>query len=81
MIGVPLKIAGVAIRTGDWVIADDDGVVVIPQERAVEIANRSCAVVEREAREKSEIDAGSTLAQVVELQKWEQVGGGSPHDG
>ena len=85
MIGVPLKIAGVAIRTGDWVIADDDGVVVIPQERAVEIANRSCAVVEREAREKSEIDAGSTLAKVVELERWEQVGGGgkegSPHDG
>jgi 3-hexulose-6-phosphate synthase/6-phospho-3-hexuloisomerase len=86
MIGVPLKINGVAIRTGDWVIADDDGVVVIPQERAVEIANRSCAVVEREAREKAEIDAGSTLAKVVELQKWEQVGGGggregSPHDG
>lgn len=86
MIGVPLKIAGVAIRTGDWVIADDDGVVVIPQERAVEIANRACAVVEREAREKAEIDAGSTLAQVVELERWEQVGGaggreGSPHDG
>jgi 3-hexulose-6-phosphate synthase/6-phospho-3-hexuloisomerase len=85
MIGVPLKIAGVAIRTGDWVVADDDGVVVIPQERAVEIANRSLAVVEREAREKAEIDAGSTLAQVVELERWEQVGGGgkegSPHDG
>ncbi len=85
MIGVPLKIAGVAIRTGDWVIADDDGVVVIPQERAVEIANRACAVVERESREKAEIDAGSTLAKVVELERWEQVGGGgkeqSPHDG
>ena len=80
MIGVPLKINGISIRTGDWIIADDDGVVVIPQERAVEIANRSCAVVEREAREKAEIDAGSTLAKVVELQKWEQVGG-SPHDG
>ncbi len=76
MIGVPLKINHRAIRTGDWVVADDDGVVVIPQERAVEIANRSCAVVERESREKSEIDSGSTLARIVELEKWEQVGGG-----
>lgn len=75
MIGVPLKINGIAIRTGDWVIADDDGVVVIPQERAVEIANRSCAVVERESREKSEIEGGSTLARIVELEKWEQVDG------
>ncbi len=75
MIGVPLKIGGIAIRTGDWVIADDDGVVVIPQERAVEIANRALAVVERESREMAEIEAGSTLARIVELEKWEQVGG------
>ena len=73
MIGVPLKVAGQSLRTGDWVVADDDGVVVIPQERAVEIANRALAVVERESREKSEIDAGSTLAKVVELEKWEQL--------
>ncbi len=32
MIGVPLKIGETTVRTGDWVIADDDGVVVVPQE-------------------------------------------------
>ena len=72
MIGVTLKIGETTVRTGDWVIADDDGVVVVPQERAVEIANRALAVVEREGREKAEIDAGSTLGQVVELERWEQ---------
>jgi len=72
MIGVPLKIGETMVRTGDWVIADDDGVVVVPQERAVEIANRALAVVEREGREKAEIDAGSTLGKVVELARWEQ---------
>ena len=75
MIGVPLKIGETSIRTGDWIIADDDGVVVVPQERAVEIANRAMAVVERESREKAEIDAGSTLGQVIELERWEQQGG------
>ncbi len=75
MIGVPLKIGETLVRTGDWIIADDDGVVVVPQERAVEIANRAMAVVERESREKAEIDAGSTLGQVVELERWEQQGG------
>jgi len=73
MIGVPLHIGETDIRTGDWVIADDDGVVVVPGERAVEVANRSLDVVEREAREKSEIDEkGMTLGQVSELMRWEQ---------
>jgi 3-hexulose-6-phosphate synthase/6-phospho-3-hexuloisomerase len=75
MIGVPLKVGGQSVRTGDWVIADDDGVVVIPQERAVEIANRALAVVERESREKAEIEGGSTLARLAELERWEQVHG------
>ncbi len=72
MIGVPLKIGETAVRLGDWIVADDDGVVVVPHERAVEIANRAMAVVEREGREKAEIDAGSTLGKVVELKRWEQ---------
>ncbi len=72
MIGVTLKIGETTVRPGDWVIADDDGVVVVPGERAVEIANRAAVVVERESREKAEIDAGSTLAEVSELERWEQ---------
>ncbi len=72
MIGVPLKIAETVIHPGDWVIADADGVIIVPQEKAVETANRSLAVVEREAREKSEITKGSTLGQLAELEKWEQ---------
>ncbi len=76
MIGVPLHIGETDIRTGDWVIADDDGVVVVPAERAVEVANRALDVVEREAREKSEIDEkGMTLGQVSELMRWEQQRG------
>ncbi len=75
LIGVPLHIGETDIRTGDWVIADEDGVVVVPKEQAVEIANRALDVVEREAREKSEIDEGLTLAEVAELQRWEQQRG------
>jgi 3-hexulose-6-phosphate synthase/6-phospho-3-hexuloisomerase len=73
MIGVPIRIEGQDIRTGDWLIGDDDGVVVVPQERAVEVANRAQVVVEREEREMSEIDEGSTLGKVSELMRWEQL--------
>jgi len=73
MIDVPVRIGGQYIRTGDWVVGDDDGVVVVPQEKAVEVANRAQSVVEREEREMAEIDQGSTLGKVSELIRWEQV--------
>jgi 3-hexulose-6-phosphate synthase/6-phospho-3-hexuloisomerase len=73
MIGVPISIGGQYIRTGDWVVGDDDGVVVIPQEKAVEVANRAQAVVEREEREMAEIEDGGTLGKISELMRWEQL--------
>ncbi len=72
-IDVPIRVGGQYVRTGDWVIGDDDGVVVIPQERVVEVANRAQSVVEREEREMAEIDRGSTLGRVSELMRWEQL--------
>lgn len=71
MIDVPLHFGGQAIRPGDWIVGDDDGVAVIPKEKVVEIANRAQAVVEREEREMEEIDRGSTLSKVSELIRWE----------
>jgi 3-hexulose-6-phosphate synthase/6-phospho-3-hexuloisomerase len=73
MIGVPVRIGGQYIRTGDWIVGDDDGLVVIPQERAVEVANRAQSVVEREEREMAEIEHGRTLGTVSELMRWEQL--------
>jgi len=73
MIDIPITIGGQYIRCGDWIIGDDDGVVVIPQEKAVEVANRAQAVVEREEREMAEIEDGSTLGKVSELMRWEQL--------
>lgn len=80
MIGVPLKIGGQRILTGDWIVGDDDGAVVVPKEKAVEVANRAQAVVEREEREMAEIDEGSTLGRVSELMRWEQLRKSSPDD-
>ncbi len=74
MIGVPLKIGETTIRSGDWIIADDDGVIVVPGDRAVAIANRAQSVYERERREKGEIEAGRTLGEIAELKRWEQQG-------
>ncbi|NOZ20775.1 MAG: bifunctional hexulose-6-phosphate synthase/ribonuclease regulator [Planctomycetes bacterium] len=72
-IGVPVTIAGVRVNPGDWVIGDDDGVVVVPKEQAAEMANRAMDTLEAENRILGEIKAGkTTLGQVVELMKWEK---------
>ena len=73
-IGQEIVCGGVTVRTGDWIIGDESGVVVVPQEHAVEVANRSIDVMERENRVREEIRKGGTLSSVMKLEKWEKVG-------
>ncbi|MEU9220203.1 4-carboxy-4-hydroxy-2-oxoadipate aldolase/oxaloacetate decarboxylase [Streptomyces sp. NPDC048376] len=47
-VNVPIAVDGQMIRPGDVIVADDDGVVVVPRERARQVAEAS------EAREKKE---------------------------
>lgn len=72
-IGMEIAVGGQRVRTGDWIIGDENGLVVVPAEHAVEIANRSIDVNERENRTREEIRRGSTLSKVNELAKWEPV--------
>ena len=74
-INVPITIAGQRICPGDWIAADDDGVMVLPKARAVEMANRAADVLEAENRIRQEIRGSkSTLAKVVNLKRWEKKG-------
>ena len=72
-IGIEIKIGGQVVRTGDWIIGDENGLIVVPKEKAVEVANRALAVHENENRTREEIRRGSTLSKVNELCKWEPV--------
>jgi len=73
-IGVPIRVCGRRVCPGDWIIGDDDGVLVVPKDRAVEIANRGQDCLEKENRVRAEITEGkSTLAQVANLLRWEKV--------
>ncbi|TET33209.1 MAG: bifunctional hexulose-6-phosphate synthase/ribonuclease regulator [Planctomycetota bacterium] len=72
-IGVPVELCGVKIFPGDWLVGDDDGVVVIPKAKLVEFANRAQDVLEKENRVRSEIiNHHKTLSQVQELLRWEK---------
>jgi 3-hexulose-6-phosphate synthase / 6-phospho-3-hexuloisomerase len=73
-IGVEVTVGGQRVRPGDWIVGDLSGVVVVPRERAAEIANRALDVLEHENRVREEIQRGSTLASVQKLERWERVG-------
>jgi len=45
---VAVECAGVTVRPGDIIVADEDGVVVVPQERAAEILKEAQAIDDRE---------------------------------
>ncbi|HTX44108.1 MAG TPA: 3-hexulose-6-phosphate synthase [Methanocella sp.] len=71
-INAEITCGGLKVKPGDWVIGDDNGVVVVPAERAYEIARRALEVKKSEDRVRTEIERGKTLAQVMDLYKWEK---------
>ncbi len=73
-IGGEIVCGGQTVREGDWIIGDESGVVVVPRERAVEVANRALDVREHEDRIREEIKEGRTLSEVMELDRWEKIG-------
>lgn len=72
-IGIEISVGGQWVRTGDWIVGDENGLIVIPKEEAVEIANRALDVHENENRTREEIKKGSSLSKVNEISKWEPV--------
>jgi len=71
-INAEIQCCGQAVRPGDWITGDESGVVVIPAERAYEIARRALEIRKNEERIREEIRRGSTLSKVTELIKWEK---------
>jgi len=72
-INAEITCGGQMVKPGDYIVGDDSGVVVIPRERAYEIARRAKEVEKSESRMYEEIRRGSTLSQVAKLKKWEKV--------
>ncbi len=71
-INVAIRIGGVSVSPGDWIVGDDSGVVRIPRARVVEVANRAMDVLEHENRLREEIRRKATLGSVAELHRWEK---------
>ncbi|MFD8276379.1 4-carboxy-4-hydroxy-2-oxoadipate aldolase/oxaloacetate decarboxylase [Streptomyces flaveolus] len=57
-VNVPIVIGGQVIRPGDVIVADDDGVVVVPRERARDVAEASEAREQKEAGARAAFQEG-----------------------
>ncbi|HEY7691257.1 MAG TPA: cyclase family protein [Gaiellaceae bacterium] len=60
-VGVPLRIGDAEVRTGDWIVADADGVVVIPREDLEGVISRTEAISATEAACWDRVLGGASL--------------------
>jgi 3-hexulose-6-phosphate synthase/6-phospho-3-hexuloisomerase len=71
-INAEITCGGQTVKPGDYIVGDESGVVVIPKERAYELARRAKEVNKTEKRLFDEIRRGRTLSEIMELKKWEK---------
>ena len=58
----PVTIAGVRVAPGDLIVANDDGVVVVPRDRETAVLERADAIEAREKAIMASVAAGMRLA-------------------
>jgi 4-hydroxy-4-methyl-2-oxoglutarate aldolase len=66
-IGLPIEVTGVSIATGDIVVGDGDGVVIVPADRASAVAQAAAA---RLAKEDVVLDRLRKGATTLEIYGW-----------
>lgn len=64
-VNVPVQCAGVAVSPGDIVVADGNGVVVVPKAEAADILAKARRLLETEHLVQEKIKAGATIGELV----------------
>ena len=66
---VPVACGGAVVHPGDWLVGDDDGVVVIPASRLEETWEKATRIVEAEKRIAKAIRAGVEVATLLRVEE------------
>ncbi|MFH1646087.1 MAG: hypothetical protein ABID71_00120 [Chloroflexota bacterium] len=70
-INVTIQCGGAAVNAGDIIIADDNGVVVVPCDEAEEVLQKTKKFLENEVRVIEKVNAGESLYNIIGLDKLE----------
>ena len=62
---IPVQCGGVTVNPGDIIVADEDGVVVVPKAKAAEVLKRAQEIDEREVKMVPFIKQYKSLSEVV----------------
>ena len=63
--GIPIQCGGLVVNPGDWVVGDEDGVVVIPADRLASVMKTAAQLLEVEKKIGREIRRGKDLAAIL----------------
>jgi 4-hydroxy-4-methyl-2-oxoglutarate aldolase len=66
-VNAPVDIAGIEVRPGDLVVADECGVCFVPYARAAEVLAIAQRLAAAEARRLQQLEAGIPLADYLKL--------------
>jgi regulator of RNase E activity RraA len=68
-VGGRISCGGVAVEPGDWIVGDDDGVVVVPREQAKKLVAAGLAIEDKERDIASRIDSGERIADILNFRE------------
>ena len=68
-VNVPVVCAGVAVRPGDIVVADDDGVVIVPRLDAAKVAKAGEEREKKEATNRARLQKGELSLDIYDMRK------------
>jgi len=66
---VPITCGGVVVHSGDVMVIDNDGIVVIPKDKVAEIVKKAQLQIKTEKQWKKRIDNGEKFYQILKLDK------------
>ncbi|USU18874.1 RraA family protein [Paraburkholderia fungorum] len=69
-VGQAISFAGTPVRVGDLVVADDDGVLVVPAEHALRTISSGQARADKEAKMMNELREGRSTLELMGLTSW-----------